>query len=138
MFSVLDSEIRGNLSPIFPLGDQGLVLGNDLYPIGIGRKLFRENCYYNSGLIGVHHNSPILSQWCSETLKLHETRRSDQEILNLMIYESEATIIELPDHFHQLRLDGDHKEAVVMHWTGERGKAHIRKSIDLLNIDLIQ
>lgn len=138
VFSDLDCEIRGKLLPMFPWIDQGLVLGNDLYPLGVGRKLFRESCYYNSGLIGIHSNSPTLSRWCSETLKLHEILRSDQEILNLVIYESEATIVELPDHFHQLRLDGDHREAVVMHWTGERGKSHIKKRIDTLNIDPIK
>ncbi len=137
VFSDLDCEIRGNLSPIFSWSQHGLVLGNDLFPLGNSRKLFRERFYYNSGLIGVKRDNPILDRWCDETEKIHDVFRSDQEILNLVIYESEAKIVELPKHFHQLRLDGDHENAVVMHWTGPPGKAYIRKNIEELSIDSI-
>lgn len=130
IFSNLDCEIRKNISDMFSWAEHGLVLGNDLYPMGNNRKLFREHQYYNSGLICLLQNNPTIAQWCSKSKELHELLRSDQEILNLVIYESEATVVELPPHFHQLRVDGDHEKAVVMHWTGSPGKIHIRKQMD--------
>lgn len=129
VFSDLDCEIRGDISQMNLWSSDGLVIGNDLFPVGESRKLFREKFYYNTGLIGVRKDNPIISSWCEETVNLHSTLRSDQEVLNLVLYEKEARIVELPAHYHQLRLEGDHKDAVVMHWTGDHGKNYIRKQI---------
>lgn len=136
VFCDLDCEVRGDISLLFHWPGEGISLGKDLIPSGRYRKFFRERYYYNSGLVGIHTGDSVLVNWCDETLKLYRKFRSDQEILNFTLYETEATIVELPEHFHQLRLAGDHPDAVVMHWTGLPGKNHIQKRMKHLNLPL--
>jgi len=132
IFCDLDCEVRRDLSAMFGWSEAGIVLGQDLFPDSQYRKLFRQGCYYNSGLISVGHTNPIIEHWCEETRNLHTSLRSDQEILNLCLYEAESLVVELPPHYHQLRLSGDHADATVMHWTGGHGKTNIRREMERL------
>lgn len=134
VFCDLDCEVRGSLLPLFHWCKEGITLGQDLHPVGRHRKLFREGCYFNSGLIAVDPKADIIRQWGDEIERLHGIMRSDQEILNLTLYEQETLVVSLPEHFHQLRLDGDHEDAKVMHWTGPDGKAHIRRAMSALKL----
>lgn len=134
VFCDLDCEIRGDLEPLFTWCEQGIVLGEDPFPIGKYRKLFRIGNFFNSGLIGVRKESEVIQKWCDETIQLHDGFRSDQEILNLVLHEQEMNVVVLPEHFHQIRLSGDHKDSQVMHWTGEPGKDYIRSQITKLKV----
>ncbi len=129
IFLDLDCEVRSDISEMFNWSEHGIVLGHDKHPMGKYRRLFRGAMFFNSGVIGVTQGAPIINQWCQSVGELHHLLRGDQEVLNLSLYENEATIVELPPHFHQLRLDGDHPQAKIMHWTGPAGKEHIRRKI---------
>ncbi len=133
LFVDLDCELRRDPALALSWARQGIVLGRDRHPMGKYRKLFREGFFFNSGLIAVSRDNPIIEAWCRDTRKLHDKLRSDQEILNLTLCEEEAEIVALPEHFHQLRLDGDHPEATVMHWTGDTGKRHIRRLMEQIS-----
>lgn len=129
VFLDLDCEVRRNLDDLFGWSTKGLVLGRDLHPFSKYGKLFRRDHFFNSGLIGLESRHAVLSLWREATEHLHDKLRGDQEILNLTIYENELPVVVLPEHYHQLRLDGDHPDAAVMHWTGPAGKKWIRSFI---------
>lgn len=130
VFLDLDCEVRAPLPELFGWCDQGIVLGRDLHPIRQYRKFFRRDHFFNSGVVSVRRDNPVIDLWCGATEELHTDLRGDQEILNLILLEHEIPVVVLPDHYHQLRLDGDHPAAKVMHWTGPLGKEIIRAKID--------
>ena len=138
VFLDLDCELRKNINSILAWSQSGIVLGKDLAPKGKYRALFRGDCFFNSGVVGVLAGSPVVTEWQRETRQLADRMRGDQEILNLVLYENEAKVVVLPPHFHKLRLEGDHPEASIMHWTGPAGKKHIREQIRLLHLDTFE
>ena len=129
VFLDLDCEVRSSLDKLFSWSTRGLVMGKDRYPFSNYGKLFRRDHFFNSGVIAVHQSHVVIPRWIEATEHLHDKLRGDQEILNLTIYENEIPVVVLPEHFHQLRLDGDHPEAKIMHWTGEAGKAEIQNRL---------
>lgn len=132
LFLDLDCEVRSALHDAFRWCQGGLVLGQDLHPPNAYGKLFRRDHFYNSGLIAVRRDHPVIALWRDAVRELHQVLPGDQEILNLTIQEHEIPVLVLPEHYHQLRLAGDHPEARVMHWTGQAGKRVIRDSLESL------
>lgn len=129
VFLDLDCEIRTPIPELFQWCDKGIVLGRDLHPMRQYRKLFRNDFFFNSGVIGAQRGNPVIDLWCDATRKLFADLRGDQEILNLTLVEHEIPVIVTPDHYHQMRLDGEHPAAKIMHWTGPSGKEIIKAKI---------
>lgn len=126
LFLDLDCEVRAPVDELLGWSAHGLVLGRDRHPMRAYRKLFRRDHFFNSGVVATARSNPVVGLWCEATLRLYRELRGDQEILNLVLLEHELPVVALPEHYHQLRLDGDHPDARIMHWTGPAGKDMIR------------
>ena len=93
----LDCEVRGSLQPVFDLVGERIAMAPD-QPIGEYQKYFLPGIYFNSGLIGVSRDNPLLETWENETLQKHPHFRGDQEILNFVLYTGrDVEVVELPE-----------------------------------------
>ncbi|HRQ87545.1 MAG TPA: hypothetical protein PLA50_02035, partial [Bacteroidia bacterium] len=95
LFLDLDCEVRGALNDALQWCQDGLVLGQDLHPPNAYGKLFRRDHFYNSGLIAVRRDHPVIALWRDAVRELHQVMRGDQEILNLTIQEHEIPVLVL-------------------------------------------
>lgn len=97
--------------------------------------LRREGTWYNSGVFGVENNPKILKNWATNCRQKYREQHlhGDQDILHDMINTPMDALIyieELPNEFNVLRLqilDGTVGKKRIMHWTGVKGKDHIRR-----------
>ncbi|NIP96010.1 MAG: hypothetical protein GWO24_22265, partial [Akkermansiaceae bacterium] len=90
----LDCEVRGSLQPIFDLIGDRIVLAPDC-PMGEYAKVFVPGIFFNSGVVGVSRDNPLLATWEEETLRKHPHFRSDQEILNFVLYQGGVEVVAL-------------------------------------------
>jgi len=120
-----DCEIRGNLSPIFEYIRRGIGVTLDPHNPWI-----KSNDVVASGVVAVEHGNNLIIEWARDCLAAHKIR-GDQEVLNRLIQERKREIVIMPPEYQWLRIDGDNPDALIMHWTGVRGKDYIRKSLGL-------
>lgn len=129
LFLDVDCEIRGDVESIFEYVGDSPMLAKDRHIFGRYRGRFDPDRHYNTGVIVARRHDPLMLAWGRATVQHHAQFRSDQEIFNDVLQSGDYEIEELPQKFNRLRLDGDDPEAVIMHWTGEEGKAEIRRQI---------
>jgi hypothetical protein len=126
-----DCEVREDISGIFDhFAPNKLSMAVDLpWTTRRGEK------WHNSGVVGFKGRPSILDEWmaaCSST-----NLRGDQEVLHEMTKDGIRKMVhiqDLPNEYNVLRLqeiDGTMPDKVkIMHWTGPRGKDHIRSLIN--------
>ena len=121
-----DCEVRGDLTPLFDAEmASGLAAARD----GHNPKDRRADAL-NTGVLVVDHGAPIVASWARFLLADPSAQPGDQEFLNAMDGPERDGIAIIPKRFNWLRLDGPaDEEAIVLHWTGRRGKAHIAARI---------
>jgi hypothetical protein len=118
----VDCEIRANVEPIFNFITYGKVA---MAPDKHNRWCVNETPL-NSGVIGAWPSShALIGKWADRCRR--PNKRGDQEIFNDMVSEWGDSVLQMPQQFNRLRLDGDSPDALIMHWTGPAGKAHIKK-----------
>jgi hypothetical protein len=112
-----DIEVRADMSDVFEL------TGNN--DIGLTKDFCRKDCEWATGLVCSTHKSK-LHDW----MYLSETRvkRGDQEAFAFV--QNKYKIAHIPDEYQWLRLAGDRPDVKAMHWTGAKGKEHIRQMIN--------
>ena len=95
-------------------------------------------CKYNSGVVGVQDNPKALEDWkkmCDNPQQYGQMGRGDQELLWEMIKEdNNPPLSHIPKQYNWLRMYIErhrkyHKDVRIIHWTGQRGKDIIAKSV---------
>ncbi len=127
----LDMHIKRNIDGIFDLTEPNkLAMVED---VPWSRR--RGEKWHNSGVVAFQGKPTILQDWCSE-VSLNPIQ-GDQEVLHSMMTDSlkrMTYIKDLPREYNTLRidfLDGTNPDKPrIVHWTGQKGKEHIRKIID--------
>ena len=123
-----DCEVRGNIENIFDYVETNkLAMVED-----VPWSKRRGEKWHNSGIVAFESTPSILRKW-KEHIKSHSDV-GDQEVLHNIIREGMMRLIhitDLPRRFNTLRLDLQDGTAPsnikVMHWTGAKGKAHIKE-----------
>jgi hypothetical protein len=121
-----DCEVLDNISDIFSLIENEKLLMAEDRPWSKRRK----ELWHNSGIVGFRNKPQILRAWLEQVKKSPVV--GDQEVLHSMLDPiSKLTYIkDLPSVYNWLRLDlldgVDSKKKKVIHWTGKKGKDHIR------------
>jgi hypothetical protein len=92
----------------------------------------RGEKWHNSGVVAFNDRPNILDEWA--TAVAANPQVGDQEVLHALVKDGMRRMIhitDLPRKYNTLRLDIDDgtapSDTAVMHWTGHRGKAIIRK-----------
>lgn len=126
----IDCEVRGDISGIFKeLEPNKLAMVQD-HPW----TKRRGELWHNSGVVGIINNPPILTAWI-DGINRHKAV-GDQEVLHAMLNPiTKITYIkDLPHKYNVLRLDvldeNVPKNALVVHWTGSKGKDEIRRQMN--------
>ena len=86
--------------------------------------------WHNSGIVAFTGKPTILQEWAQA---IHNTNiRGDQEVLHTILdpLRTAVMITDLPNKFNYMRvqmIDGTKvPDVLVKHWTGYKGKEHIR------------
>ena len=124
-----DIQVLGDLSGIFKyVEDDKLGMVEDKpWSKRRGEK------WHNSGVVAIRGKPPILKKWMMTCL--NNPRIGDQEVLHDMVRINPMMrlmhIADVPNIYNWLRIqlvDGeDNPNKLCMHWTGPKGKDHIRK-----------
>lgn len=122
-----DCEIRANIEDIFDhVEPNKLAMAKDL-PWTTRHK----TKWHNSGVVAFKSRPVILDEWASAIAFTKE--RGDQEVLHSLLQDPMRRIThitDLPRRYNTLRLDLQDGTAPatikIMHWTGARGKLHIK------------
>jgi len=94
----------------------------------------RGELWHNSGVVGFIDKPNILKQWAKQVSE-NKGLVGDQEVLHAMLnpITKISYIKDLPHKYNVLRidfLDGNYpKNPKIIHWTGHKGKNHIRSLI---------
>lgn len=112
----LDCEIRADISDIFDLTGAA--------DFGLTKDWCNRRYEWATGLVCVNSKQPLY-KWAE--LCEYREYRGDQEVFDTI--KNFYNIKELPREYQWLRLEGDNPGCKVMHWTGSKGKEHIRNVI---------
>lgn len=121
-----DCEILDNCDEIFDLIEPEKLLMAEDKPWS--RR--RNETWHNSGVVGFVDKPIILKNWAAEVQEKPEV--GDQEVLHNMLNGiTKIKYIEnLPNEYNVLRLqidtDGYEGKKKIIHWTGFKGKQHIK------------
>ena len=120
----VDCEILTDISDVYNLVPPGM--------IGLTRDWVRGN-WWATGVIVVNDRPSLLEHW-DRRLNADDGIRGDQEALYELVGNKEhEQIQELPQDYQWLRISlnkgKDSPTKKVIHWTGPRGKEHIRKNL---------
>ena len=120
----VDCEILTDISDVYNLVPPGM--------IGLTRDWVRGN-WWATGVIVVNDRPSLLEHW-DRRLNADDGIRGDQEALYELVGNKEHEHIqELPQDYQWLRISlnkgKDSPTKKVIHWTGPRGKEHIRKNL---------
>ena len=120
----VDCEILTDISDVYNLVPSGM--------IGLTRDWVRGN-WWATGVIVVNDRPSLLEHW-DRRLNADDGIRGDQEALYELVGNKEhEQIQELPQDYQWLRISlnkgKDSPTKKVIHWTGPRGKEHIRKNL---------
>ena len=125
-----DCEVLGNLDSIF---DYVLPMKIAMVEDVPWSKRSGEK-WHNSGIVAFEGKPPILREW-HEAIGQNQQIRGDQEVLHALMdpLKQAVNIIDLPNKYNFMRVqmvDGVKcPDALVKHWTGFKGKDHIRSLI---------
>lgn len=125
-----DCEIRGNLDHIFNYIDKDKLTMAIDHPWSLR---YKEQ-WHNSGVVAFQGKPFVLTEWQRMAESSHQLD-GDQQVLHWMMggdpIRRMSFIRDLPTRFNVQRLqlkDGyDATNAVIMHWTGKKGKEKIKE-----------
>jgi len=95
-------------------------------------------CKYNTGVVGIQDKPACVEEWktmCDNPESFFQMGRGDQELLWEMIRaEENPPLSHIPKQYNWLRIYIEkykkyHKDVRIIHWTGQRGKEIIAKSV---------
>ena len=95
-------------------------------------------CKYNTGVVGIQDKPTCVEEWktmCDNPEAFFQMGRGDQELLWEMIRaEENPPLSHIPKQYNWLRIYIEkykkyHKDVRIIHWTGQRGKEIIAKSV---------
>jgi hypothetical protein len=123
-----DCEVRDNLDGVWShIESNKLAMVED-----VPWSTRHGEMWHNSGVVAFRHRPNILDEWASAVAA--NPVRGDQEVLHLLVREGIRRLIHissLPREYNTLRLDLTDDTAPsqpkIMHWTGQKGKKHIRE-----------
>ena len=120
----VDCEILTDISDVFDLVKPDT--------IGLTRDWVRGD-WWATGVIVVNDRPDLLYEW-NNRLNKGDDIRGDQEALLYMIDKNtHPQITELPQEYQWLRISlnqgKDSADKKVIHWTGPKGREHIRKNL---------
>lgn len=123
-----DCEVLGDLSGVFEYTVPGKLAMAEDRPWSSRR----GETWHNTGVVAVESKPIILDEW-ADAVRRNPTI-GDQEVLHSILRQDMRRITyvaDLPQEYNWMRLllvDGqDNKRKKIMHWTGEKGKQHIRE-----------
>jgi hypothetical protein len=127
----VDCEVRSSITEMFDL-----LVPNKLSMCQDRPWSSRRNeLWYNSGVVGVVQNPPILKLWSERCIKRNKI--GDQEVLQEMLSDPLQKLIyinEVSSKYNFLRLDyldgRKDNNAKIVHWTGPKGKIKIREMMN--------
>jgi len=120
----VDCEVLGNISSIFDL-----IVPQKLNMV-VDRPWSKNGIMYNSGVVAFQGKPEVLTKWHHRIMA--KPARGDQETLYEMLdpLAQLMYINEIPHKYNVLRLDYEMgnvpNNVLVNHWTGQKGKEHIR------------
>lgn len=122
-----DCHVLSNISGVFDL-----IEPNKLAMVEDGPwSKRRQEVWHNTGVVAFQDRPPILDEWF-KAVKANPVQ-GDQEVLHMILRKDlkrQINTTSLPPEYNWLRLmlqDGnDSKKKKVMHWTGAKGKEHIK------------
>jgi len=124
-----DCEVLGDISSVFDyVLPEKLAMVEDVpWSKRSGEK------WHNSGIVAFTGKPTILQEWADAIMK--KNIRGDQEVLHSILdpLRTAVMITDLPNKYNYMRVqmvDGTQvPNALVKHWTGYKGKEHIRSVI---------
>jgi len=119
-----DCEVRGDLSVMYPYADRGVGVTLDPH-----NKWCKQPGAVQTGVVVAGHGEPIVEEWAKEVLL--RQHRGDQEALDAIRDRVGQRLAVMPRHYQRLRLDPQHDDALVMHWTGDAGKRAIPATLQV-------
>lgn len=130
IWSDLDIEIKGSLRSLFNYVNDGykLAAGWDSYEPQQFRKFMPQDAkLWDSGLLVISHGNPVITLWAGKILSAPKDYYvGDHEVLSLTLAETKQLFYQIPKTVHRMRTEGPVPGLVTFHWTGNRGKKHIR------------
>jgi hypothetical protein len=124
----LDCEVRKDLNPLFLHADKGIGVTKDPYT-PFCKKHVKMGKAVATGVVVARHGHPLIVKWANIVDAKHQSMRGDQEAFNSMLHKIKDQLSIMPPDHQWLRRDGDNKDAIIMHWTGPRGKNYIKKKL---------
>jgi hypothetical protein len=126
-----DCEVVGDISGIFSyIKPQKLLMAEDK-----PWSSRRGETWHNSGVVAYEGVPNVLTDW--ELTCATQPTQGDQEVLHMMMntpLKRMQCIEDLPNRYNVLRIQHIDKtvpkDPLVYHWTGRKGKEHIRKLIN--------
>lgn len=115
-----DCEVRKSLAPLFEFSTS---FGVTLDP---HTPWVKTKGAVASGVVVTYHGNPLVVDWANACLR-DSALRGDQEVLNSILVNQRDKISIMPATYQWLRLDGENSNAIIMHWTGSKGKAKIKQ-----------
>ena len=120
----VDCEILTDISDVFDL-----VKPNT---IGLTRDWVRGE-WWATGVIVVNDRPDLLYEWNNRLNKGDDIRGDQEALLDMIDKNTHPQITELPQEYQWLRISlnqgKDSADKKVIHWTGPKGRDHIRSSL---------
>lgn len=116
----IDCEVRKDIGQIFEYAGRGIAVTLDPHNHWV-----KSDQVIASGVVGVSWGNETMVDWAKACL--HTPLRGDQEVLNSITDNRRGERIIMPPEYQWLRLDGDNRNAYIMHWTGSKGKEVIKR-----------
>jgi len=126
----LDCEVRGNVECLLKYGQGATGLMFDHYykrQLGAGSP--PDEPLYSTGLIVTVNGDKLIPEWCKDTLTRYRQFRNDGDTMKATLWRLKYKPNDIPNELHRVRCEGNHPEALTMHWSGRQGKEIIRRQI---------
>ena len=120
----VDCEILTDISDVFDLVKPDT--------IGLTRDWVRGD-WWATGVIVVNDRPNLLYEWNNRLNKGDDIRGDQEALLDMIDKNTHPQITELPQEYQWLRISlnqgKDSADKKVIHWTGPKGREHIRKNL---------
>lgn len=120
----VDCEILTDISDVFDLVKPDT--------IGLTRDWVRGD-WWATGVIVVNDRPNLLYEWNNRLNKGDDIRGDQEALLDMIDKNTHPQITELPQEYQWLRISlnqgKDSADKKVIHWTGPKGRDHIRSSL---------
>jgi hypothetical protein len=131
----LDCEVRGSLADLFTMHENnpGIRIAKESersIATWVATKILKEKeVLYNCGVVVYTHGTPVLLDWTKEILLHNHLASGEQDTLCYLLRKKNYRIYPLPKIYNWHVKRGENPEAVINHWVGDWGKAHIANQI---------